>query len=70
MWAKPLSLDFFLVVLLFFRGTMVAFIESIQVETLCAQNTGKIGPGDDNGSSSNLATLAGLVEFLFFKKLT
>ena len=26
---------------------MVAFIESIQVETLRAQNTGKIGHGDD-----------------------
>ena len=46
---------------------MVAFIESIQVETLRAQNTGKIGPGDDNGSSSNLATLAGLVVVLFSK---
>ena len=69
MRAKPLSLDFFLVVLLFFRGTMVAFIESIQVETLRAQNTGKIGPGDDNGSSSNLATLAGPVVFLFPKNL-
>ena len=46
---------------------MVAFIESIQVETLRAQNTGKIGHGDDGGSSSKLATLAGLVMVLFSK---
>ena len=65
----PYRLIFSWLNFLCFRGTVVAFIESIQVETLRAQNTGKIGHGDDGGFSSNLATLAGLVVVLFSKNL-